>query len=211
MIIVDSREPPSFKAIGDKVEFLQHGDFIIDTGDQHMVFERKTYTDLFNSLKTGRLDEQLSHSDVLIVDTKFQYRKLNITRIQMIINTIAMKMPVLYIATPRILKTTLKGIEKKMREGTLTTTELRKPTFTDTYKDPRIAVLTALPHIGVKKAIVILQEYGNIASFMADMSTIDIERCNDKRYIRSLRISNLQGFGIKIVVDLIKFLYAQSL
>ena len=210
VIIVDSREPKTFQEIGDEVRFLPHGDYKISVNGKNLVFERKTYTDLFNSLKSGRLDEQLSHSDVLIVDTKFSYRKLNLVRIQMIVNTISMKMPVLFINTPQVLKRTLMNIQKKMEEGTLSTTDLRKPTFTHTYQDPRIALLTTLPHVGVKKAKAILDEFNDIASFMAHILEIDTDRCSDKRYMRSLRISNLQGFGIKIVCDIVNFVHRKD-
>jgi ERCC4-type nuclease len=67
MIIIDSREPFDIQAIGDKVELLEYGDIKIIAHDKQIIIERKTPSDFWNSLKSGRLNEQLAGCDALVI------------------------------------------------------------------------------------------------------------------------------------------------
>jgi len=66
VIIADYREPKAFREKADRVIKLPC-DYIIGASDQIIRVERKTWTDLYNSVVSGRFNNQVQHVDEVIV------------------------------------------------------------------------------------------------------------------------------------------------
>ncbi len=178
MILVDSREP---KRIVDKlrsldldvyVRNLEVGDYLVKHSTFEVVVERKDVNDFLNSIADGRIFRQchvLSAryplSFLMIVGSlneALSYRNFNRNAVIAAIVSIAVKnnpgqvVPLIFEDEDEFCYA-LKIIESKLKEG-----ELRIVPRVKRYERPEIAMLTAIPGIGEKKALALLEHFGSI-------------------------------------------------
>lgn len=187
MIVVDDREPKGIKKLFRIVRRLSRGDFQILVDDTKLVVERKTISDFWNSLKSGRLNEQLSHSDILIVEYLYIPKKIDWERVYDTINGVSVHHPVLLSRNALHTKKILLRLEEKLREGTFGVMRVR--TVDRTLTDPRLGVLMKLPGIGEDRAKKVLQHYGSLWKAIGEYTQWD----------------NIKGIGPKTVNTLIIF------
>lgn len=160
MLICDKFEPKTIKKLFPIVRRLKRGDFQILVGDTKLVIERKTLSDLWNSLKSDRLNIQLEHSDILLVEQFYVPKKIDWEKMYDVLNGVAQHHIVLMSAGPRHTKRILDIVEGKLRDGTLGT--MRVATVDKTMSDPRIGVLMKFPQIGDDRAKKLLKQYGQL-------------------------------------------------
>ncbi len=178
MILVDSREP---KRVVDKlrnlgldvyVRNLEVGDYLIKHSNFEVVVERKDVNDFLNSIVDGRIFRQChvlsarySLSFLIIVGSlndALTYRNFNKNAVIAAIVSIAIKnnpgqvVPLIFEDEDEFCYT-LKSIESKLKEG-----EFRIIPRVRKYERPEIAMLTAIPGIGEKKALALLEHFGSI-------------------------------------------------
>jgi len=178
MIFVDSREPKRIVemlrklGVHTEVKSLYTGDYLVKHKNYEIPVERKEMNDFLNSIVDGRLFRQchmlsarypLSFLAVIgDIDDTLEVRDFNRNAVIAAIISIAIKN-----AQGQIIPLTfkddgdfclaLKALDDRIVEGDLRVLpRLRK------HEKPQIAMLTAIPGIGEKKAEKILKYFGSI-------------------------------------------------
>jgi ERCC4-type nuclease len=163
MITTDSREPLQIQGLFDKVERLEYGDFRIETSDTSFLIERKKIGDLWNSLKSGRLNEQLSGCDALLIHhDEIEYlRDYNIEQIRLldVINGITKHHMVWHVIGTKHLCDTLRRYERQMIEGTFG--EFRKVVVKEDLP-VAVRILAQFEGIGVERSKSLLRIYKSL-------------------------------------------------
>lgn len=167
MIICDAREPNSVKQQFRIVQRLQKGDFLIVVEEKRLIVERKTVSDLWNSLKSGRLNIQLDGTDLLVVEYNFIPRKIDWEKLYDAISGVALHHPVILTRNVLHTKKVMDRIEQKLRDGTLGV--MRTCQVDRTYEDPRIGTLTPYPGIGPERAKKILEHFRTVENALKNM------------------------------------------
>jgi ERCC4-type nuclease len=162
-IICEGREPLEIQGLFDRVESFKFGDFIIEAGDKKLIIERKKIGDLWNSLKSGRLNEQLSGCDALLIhhDEKEYYWQHNIEQINLwnTINGISRHHIVWHVIGLKHLEDTLRRYERQMYECKFD--EFRK---IHVKRDIPVSVriLADFENIGEERARMLLRHYKSL-------------------------------------------------
>lgn len=170
MIIVDDREPEDIQSIGDLIKRLEYGDIVIESSDKKLVIERKTPTDLTQSLFNGRLNDQLAGCDALLVDMRKHgfnmaeyFRGMNNGPIPFInlLNGIATHTMIFYCLTLDQLKSMLNRFEDKINKGEFG--KLRS--IAPKSKLPvQVRILSQYPGVGIERAKILLKTYKSISA-----------------------------------------------
>jgi len=163
MIFVDRREPHGILKLfeKDQITTLEFGDFKIVGEDKSLLVERKTITDMWNSLKSGRLNMQLTMVDILVIEYVYIPRKIDWERIYDVMSGLSMHHPIIWTRHHLHTYKAIQRIERKLNDGTLGT--LRVPIVqTSPGLDDRIAILAMLPNVGAQRAEAIFSHYGNL-------------------------------------------------
>ena len=163
IILVDRREPHGILKLFDKdhITTLEFGDFKIVGEEKNLLVERKTISDMWNSLKSGRLNMQLTMVDILIIEYVYIPKRIDWERIYDVMSGLSMHHPVVWTRHHLHTYNALKRIERKLNDGTLGT--LRVPVVqTSPGLDDRIAILAMFPNVGAQRAEAILSHYGNL-------------------------------------------------
>lgn len=197
MLIVDSKEPYSYRKRGDKVKNLRWGDGWIIKSESIIKIERKLIPDLYKSLQDDRLNQQLAHVDILIVvdEDTFMPRGIFDTlysdnRLVKILNKISEHTVVKYVKGIDGYFNELRRIETRMEKGEYALLRVRRQ-IDNTYNDSRIAMLSSLPSIGSERAKVLIETYGSVRNTLNH-----VEKWN----------TDVNGIGIKVVNKVIDFL-----
>jgi len=171
MLIVDDREPDSVKRLFSIVRRIEKGDFLIVVEDKKLTIERKTISDLWNSVKSGRLNLQLDGTDILLVEYNYIPRKIDWEAVYDTISGVALHHPVLMTRNSLHTKKVLERIEKKLRDGTFGV--MRTCQVDRTYEDPRLGTIASYPGIGVIRAKKILEHYHTVENALKNMEHWD--------------------------------------
>lgn len=172
--MVDIFEPDKLKAIADKVENIQVDYFIVGKKKKYAI-ERKTWSDLFSSLKEGRVWDQLTRLKnlqaegyeprLLIEGHKFilfKYKKITQAQIAGIEEAIlSYGVPIMYADTQDLTIMKLKLMDQKAGD----TTEWQRPTIAKTGRTPQEEaedVLAAIDGIGRKSANKLIKYFGTV-------------------------------------------------
>ncbi len=178
MIYVDFREPEriveKLKQMGADVERrnLDVGDYLIKHGSYEVAVERKGVNDFLNSIVDGRLFRQCHVLSsryplsflVVVGDLRgaLVARNFSLQAVVGAIVSIAVKndpgqvVPLIFESEDELCYM-LKSVERKLIEG-----ELRIAPRLQKAEKPEIAMLTAIPGIGEKRAIALLKRFGSI-------------------------------------------------
>jgi hypothetical protein len=181
MIIVDSREPLPLQAIGDVVERLTYGDFIISVNEKKLILERKTLSGFYSDLHSGRLNEQLTGCDGLIIhhnneeenyigELKDYYDK---------VNGISTHHSVFHVVSIQHLSDTLRRYEKYMADGSYGNFRM----FAKKAQLPfTVRILAQFDGIGVDRAWLLWEHFGSLENVFAAL-TSDFE---DEKWPRGI-------------------------
>ncbi len=178
MIYADSREPERIverlKRLGIEVvvKGLETGDYIVKHGNYEVAVERKEINDFLNSIADGRVFRQCHSlaaryplSFLAIVgdlDEALKERMFSRSAVVSAIVSIAVKnlqgqvVPLIFTKEDEFCLA-LKAIDSRLREG-----DLRILPRLKKDERPQIAMLTAIPGIGEKKAEKLLEKFGNV-------------------------------------------------
>ncbi len=178
MIYVDSREPERIvdrlRRLGIEVVVrrLEVGDYLIQHGNRQVAVERKEVDDFLNSIVDGRLFRQchllsakypLSFLAIVgDLDEILEERMFNRAAVISAMVSIAARneqgqvVPLVF-SREEDFCTALKSLERKVREG-----DLRILPRLKKMDRPEIAMLTAIPGIGEKKAERLLDYFGSV-------------------------------------------------
>ncbi len=178
MIYADFREPDriveKLKQMGVDVErkSLDVGDYLIKHGSYEVVVERKSVNDFLNSIVDGRLFRQCHVLSsryplsflVVVGDLRraLVARNFSLQAVVGAIVSIAIKndpgqvVPLIFESEDELCYM-LKSVERKLVEG-----ELRIAPRLQKAEKPEIAMLTAIPGIGEKRAIALLKRFGSV-------------------------------------------------
>jgi len=191
MIFVDSREPDRIvqrlKSLGIDVyvRHLELGDYLVKHSVYEVVVERKEVNDFINSIIDGRLFRQchfisakypLSILAVIgDVDRALENREISRSAVIGAMISVAVK-NVQGQIVPLIFKNeedfclALKSIDTSLSEGDLKILPKLKK-----HENPKVAMLTAIPGIGEKKAEKLLEHFGSIQR-IANASISELKR-----------------------------------
>lgn len=169
VIIVDDREPEGYRKLFDRVQRLPRGDYWVMVDSARLICERKTISDFWNSLKKGRLHMQIQSVDLILLEHRWVPRKeFRWDRFYDVVNGINVHgPPVVWVRNPVHLQKTLRRYEERIRRGEWGMT--RKPLIMSDEKDPELAILAALPGVGVVRARSILSHYGSWREAIANV------------------------------------------
>ena len=167
MIIRDTRETKE-KLVNafPKAYFLEHGDYLIMVEDRKLLIERKSISDAIHSFHQKRLDEQILHVDILLVENnwytlkKYRHQTENILKH---LNRISLALPVIRTESVNDTIWTLYHLEEMLRNGEVG--ELRKPIIKSDLPDgmaKQALVLMGFPGIGADRAYKLLKAYGSL-------------------------------------------------
>ena len=162
MITVDPREPFDILSIGDKIERLQYGDFKIEAGGRTLLIERKTLADFWSSLKSGRLNEQLSGCDALIIHRTahdWHYFDDNGDNIMDALNGVSKHHIVWWADNIEHLEKTLRRYEGQLEDGSFG--EFRKVIVKDDIATP-VRILAQFEGIGRDRAEKLWRAFGTL-------------------------------------------------
>jgi len=189
MIIIDSREPTVFKNMGDTTTILPKGDIMIQVNDNKFLIERKTLTDYWSSLKSGRLNEQLETCDALLLDIRAGFYSIkdytDINRFWDTVNGVSIHHIVLLGLSLDQIRQMIRRYEKQMEinefrifDGRVLKKDIKRDIL------PKVRVLSGFDHIGEEKAKILLK--GNSNSLMktflwaiSDVKSHNIEGIGD--------------------------------
>jgi len=182
MIIVDDREPEEIQLIADEIKRLEYGDIVIDTDSRKLILERKTIPDLFQSLFTGRLNDQLIGCDGLLLDLRkhgfeiskyFQYSKSGYNPIVFInlLNGISTHHRIFYFISIEQLKSMLIRFEDKISRDEFG--QIRE-VMPKSRLPVQVRILSQYPGVGIEKAKLLLTHYGSIEAVEEAASIIDV-------------------------------------
>jgi len=176
MIIRDTRElKPKLVAAFPKAYFLPHGDYLIMYEDRKLLVERKSIGDAIHSFHQKRLDEQILHVDVLLVENnwytlkKFRNQALNIMKH---LNRIALAMPVVRTESVGHTIEELYRMEEMLKNDQVG--ELRKPIIKSDLPDgmaKEALVLMGFPGIGADRAYKLLKAFGSLEAAIANIKS----------------------------------------
>jgi hypothetical protein len=162
MIIVDGQEPLDLQGLFDEVQHLEYGDYVIVHENTRFVIERKTIPDYWNSLKSGRLNEQLTGCDALLVHHTMsdnEYWNIDVQRLYDTINGVSKHHIVWHVFSLNHLEKSLRRYEEQIINGTFG--EFRRvhvkrdlPTI--------VRILADFDGIGEEKARMLLREHGTL-------------------------------------------------
>ncbi|WP_456330323.1 ERCC4 domain-containing protein [Archaeoglobus sp.] len=191
MIFVDFREPDrivqKLRSLGLDVYVrrLELGDYLVKHSVYEVLVERKDVNDFINSIVDGRLFRQCHFISAryplsilaVVGDLDEALENRNISRSAVIgaIVSIAIK-NVQGQIVPLIFKNeddfclALKSIDARISDGDLKILPRLK-----SHENPKIAMLTAIPGIGVKKAEKLLEHFGSIQR-IANASISELKR-----------------------------------
>lgn len=163
MIVVAGNEPFIFQEAFDEVQHLEFGDYILKYDDKQIVIERKTINDYWNSLKSGRLHNQLSGCDVLLIDhTNPKFNYVDEEMFWKTLNGIANHHIVWHTYSVEDIVATLRRYEQRLIEGTLGEFRLHSPK--DKLPAP-VRILSAFDGIGRDKAELLWKSFGTVKDF----------------------------------------------
>lgn len=158
---------------------LPSGDYMIDatvlsTGEHIVVkIERKTITDFWGSLQSGRLQDQMSRCDILLLDVSsgFTSAYINTSALYGAINGISIKnnIPIMFGVTHQDIIKTLKRYEMLIEIGEWHT--LRVP-IVKMDGETSVRILSQVPGIGVTKAKLLLRRYGTLRKVLNELGCI---------------------------------------
>jgi ERCC4-type nuclease len=195
VIIRDSRETKD-KLIEafPKEYFLEHGDYLIMVSDKRLLVERKSISDAIHSFQQKRLDEQILHVDVLLVEMNYyamKHFKGAAHNVQKHINRISLAMPVIRTESLNHTIEELYRLEEMLRNNEIG--ELRKPVIKNDLP-PDVAkqalVLMGYPGIGAERAGRILSVFGSLEEALRDIgSWWKVEGISDKTCNRVLEFN----------------------
>jgi hypothetical protein len=170
MIIVDSREPTIFLGIGDVIEKLEYGDFILADGEKKIILERKTISSFYTDLHSNRLNDQLTGCDGLIIhhnDSDSDYTD-NVEDYFDKINGISTHHMVFHVANIKHLDRTLRRYEQYLIDGTFG--QFRQ--YAKKAQLPTtIRILAQFEHIGVDRAWLLWKHFGTIENIFAALTS----------------------------------------
>lgn len=181
--------------MGDSVRRLKFGDARIEIIDKTGVLraltaERKTVSDLIGSLESGRLNQQLSGCDMLIiVDQKDMWlprgmwdRLYKDEQLRLITNSIQRHSIVQYVTSISEYFSLLRTLERQLEHGEFGVLTLRRK-VDRSLDNQQTGALACYPGIGHKIAAKILGVYGslkkandNIATWDKDVEQISKDR-----------------------------------
>jgi ERCC4-type nuclease len=159
-ITTDRREPLDYQGLFDCVTEFEFGDFIIEAGGQKLIIERKKLGGLWKDLQSGRLNEQLSGCDALLIehDQKDYFYHDNVDQIRMwdTLNGLNKHHMVFHVIGIAHLEKTLRRYERQMAEGKFG--EFRK---THVKRDipESVRILSDFTGIGEERARMLLKHY----------------------------------------------------
>ncbi len=191
MIFVDFREPDrivqKLKSLGLDVyvKHLELGDYLVKHSLYEVLVERKDVNDFINSIIDGRLFRQCHFisaryplSILAVVgnlDKALENRNISRSAVIGAVVSIAIK-NVQGQIVPLIFKNeddfclALKSIDTRVSEG-----DLRILPRLKSHENPKVAMLTAIPGIGEKKAEKLLEHFGSIQR-IANASISELKR-----------------------------------
>lgn len=163
MLIIDEREPDEYKKRADKTMLLAKGDAWILKEGRIVKVERKTISDLYNSLTSDRLNSQLKGIDelILIVDDSWLPRSVfdllfSDGKLRRIVNGISRHTPVEFCTSVDDYFHTLRVIEKHLAEGTYGVLRVKKSIDIESNE---VSMIACIPSIGVETAKKIIEYY----------------------------------------------------
>lgn len=162
MITVDSREPLVLQSIGDEVKLLPYGDFIIEINSKRLVIERKTVPDFWASLKKGRLNEQLDHSDALLIHhTIGEFTYLNPVLFYDCLNGVCNRhnIKIWHAYDADHINKILRRYESQLANDTFGVYE---PVIPKLPLPTSIRILAAFDNIGIEKAKILFEQHGSV-------------------------------------------------
>ena len=190
MIEVDRREPKGILSMFDKEQIvtLEFGDFRISSDDRTILVERKTISDMWNSLKSGRLNMQLTMVDMLIIEYVYIPRKIDWEKIYDVMSGLSIHHPVIWTRHHLHTYKALRRIERKLLDDTLGT--LRVPIIrTSPGLDDRIAILALFPGVGAQRAEKIFNYFGSLAEALKNVNMwADIDGVGPKTVQKALEM-----------------------
>lgn len=175
MIIADIFEPDKLKAIADKVENIQVDYFIVGKKKKYAI-ERKTWNDLFSSLKEGRVWDQLQrlknlqaeegYEPRLLIEghkfVLFKYKKITQAQIAGIEEAVlSFGVPIMYADSQEFTVMKLKLMDQKAGD----TSEWSRPTIAKTGRTKQEEcedVIAAVDGIGRKSANKLIKNFGTV-------------------------------------------------
>jgi hypothetical protein len=120
-IYVDGKEPFDIQNLFDEVMHLEYGDFLIQVNDKKFLIERKTVSDFWSSLKSGRLNTQLSGCDALLIhhqESGNEYWNIDVQKLYNAINGVNKHHIVWHVFSYNHLQETLRRYEMQIADGT---------------------------------------------------------------------------------------------
>ena len=154
---------------------MEHGDYLIMIENRKLLIERKSLSDAIHSFHQKRLDEQILHVDILLVENNWytlkKYRQQT-ENIMKHLNRIALAMPVIRTESVSDTIWTLHYLEGMLRNGEVG--ELRKPIIKSDLPDgmaKQALVLMGFPGIGADRAYKLLKAYGSLEVAIANIKS----------------------------------------
>lgn len=169
-IYVDLHEPQYLKKRFTSVE-LKNGDIKIDTivkstGERKVILiERKTLTDFWNSQSKGRLHDQLTKVDMLLIDVSSGFTSIYIDTgsLYKSINTISIHTPVIFGVSSEEIVRTIVRYQQKIELGEWGT--MRQPIITS-RNPPIVRRLAAFDNVGPERAKALLKKFGTMRNVL---------------------------------------------
>jgi len=199
MIICDYREPENYRLLCDKTAILPC-DYFVCGGGKIVRVERKTATDLWQSLHSERLNQQLVEFRdlVLLIEIEARlpkdiFKKLSSEKLLDIISGISVHHPIALSTGLEHTIRILRRIEQKLIKGTFGVLEVR-PMKIANHTIPQVAVLSQLPGIGIELAHRIISKYKSL-----DKSFSCLERWS----------TEVEGIGKKKLENVRKTFYSE--
>lgn len=205
MIIADYREPKAFRERCDLVRKLPC-DYIVVGGDNIVRIERKTWTDLYNSVVSNRFNVQLKHIDEIIVMSNAfvpydVYRIITSPRMIDIINGIETHHVLKFAIDIEHFFRILRRIEKKLKKNEYRTIRV-EPVFVEEAETIQIKALAViLGGHSIYRAREILRFYktlenaiANVDRWHKDVKGIGKKTCEKaKKVIRQVLLPEMYG------------------
>ena len=201
-IIIDSNEPPHFKAnLNAEIKALAEGDFWIEVGEnKRIVIERKTWDDAYNSWKQNRLEEQISriisnHSDyVLLIEGNKQGSRLwrnkqmnQLKGLQKFLNRMSLEaIPVVYTSSKNDTCDYLQYLERRLVEGTYRKI-IKKTTVLKSSRNKYHNIMSLIPGITIDRSKKLYDLFDSLPDFINNTEKAILLDENNKRWHTNLK------------------------